>query len=146
MKNAALNVNSLMKMKQDGEKIAMLTCYDSTFAAAMDQAGVDIILVGDSLGMVVQGRSSTVGVEVEDIAYHTACVSKGLNRIFLLADMPFGSYHDPATAFENAVTLLSAGGAMVSGTNACFAASGCFGTGLTRRCATGKSDLRWTVL
>lgn len=113
MKNAALTVNSLMKMKQDGEKIAMLTCYDATFAATMDEAGVDIILVGDSLGMVVQGGSSTVGVEVEDIAYHTACVSQGLKRIFLVADMPFGSYHDPITAFENAVTLLSAGGHMV---------------------------------
>jgi 3-methyl-2-oxobutanoate hydroxymethyltransferase len=113
MKNAALTVNSLMKMKQDGEKIAMLTCYDATFASEMDQAGVDIILVGDSLGMVVQGGSSTVGVEVEDIAYHTACVAEGINRIFLLADMPFGSYHDPLTAFENAVSLLSAGGHMV---------------------------------
>lgn len=113
MKNAALTVNNLIKMKQDGEKIAMLTCYDATFAAAMDEAGVDVILVGDSLGMVVQGASSTVGVEVADIAYHTACVAEGLQRVFLLSDMPFGSYHDPITAFENAVALLSAGGHMV---------------------------------
>ena len=100
-------------MKRDGEKIAMLTCYDATFAAAMDLAGVDIILVGDSLGMVVQGRSSTVGVSVDDVAYHTSCVSQGLERTFLLADMPFGSFHNESTAMENAVELLSAGGAMV---------------------------------
>lgn len=108
-----LTVDDLSAMKRDGEKIAMLTCYDATFAAAMDEAGVDIILVGDSLGMVVQGRSTTVGVRVDDIAYHTACVARGLGRPFLLADMPFGSYHDAASAMENAVELLSAGGAMV---------------------------------
>jgi len=73
-----LTIDHLLAMKRDGEKIAMLTCYDATFAAAIDRAGVDIILVGDSLGMVVQGRGSTVGVSVDDVAYHTACVSKGL--------------------------------------------------------------------
>ncbi|MBT8048669.1 MAG: 3-methyl-2-oxobutanoate hydroxymethyltransferase, partial [Gammaproteobacteria bacterium] len=111
--NKTLTVDHLASMKREGEKIAMLTCYDATFAATMDRAGVDIILVGDSLGMVVQGRSTTVGVRVDDIAYHTACVAKGLNRTFLLADMPFGSYHDETTAMETAVELLSAGGAMV---------------------------------
>ena len=90
--SSALNINQLIQMKQDREKIAMLTCYDATFARAMDRAGVDIILVGDSLGMVIQGRESTVGVSVEDIAYHTSCVAKGLERSFLLADMPFGSF------------------------------------------------------
>lgn len=108
-----LTIDHLLAMKRDGEKIAMLTCYDATFAAAMDLAGVDIILVGDSLGMVVQGRSSTVGVSVDDVAYHTSCVSQGLERTFLLADMPFGSFHNESTAMENAVELLSAGGAMV---------------------------------
>ena len=108
-----LTIDHLLAMKRDGEKIAMLTCYDATFAAAMDLAGVDIILVGDSLGMVVQGRSSTVGVSVDDVAYHTSCVSPGLERTFLLADMPFGSFHNESTAMENAVELLSAGGAMV---------------------------------
>jgi len=108
-----LTIDHLLAMKRDGEKIAMLTCYDATFAAAIDRAGVDIILVGDSLGMVVQGRSSTVGVSVDDVAYHTACVSSGLERAFLLADMPFGSFHNESTAMENAVELLSAGGAMV---------------------------------
>ncbi len=111
--NKALTIDHLLAMKREGEKIAMLTCYDATFASAMDRAGVDIILVGDSLGMVVQGETSTVGVRVGDIAYHTECVAKGLDRVFLLADMPFGSFHNESVAMENAVELLSAGGAMV---------------------------------
>jgi 3-methyl-2-oxobutanoate hydroxymethyltransferase len=110
---SAMTIDHLLAMKSEGEKIAMLTCYDSSFAAAMDRTGVDIILVGDSLGMVVQGRTSTVGVSVDDVAYHTHCVSTGLERAFLLADMPFGSFHNDATAMENAVELLAAGGAMV---------------------------------
>ncbi len=114
MKNTApVTISHLENMKRQGENIAMLTCYDATFASAMDQAGVDIILIGDSMGMVVQGRSSTVGVSVEEIAYHTACVACGVDRTFVLADMPFGSYHDEATAMENAVDLLAAGGVMV---------------------------------
>ena len=112
-KMKTLTVSDLLAMKREGEKIAMLTCYDATFASAMDRAGVDIILVGDSLGMVVQGKPSTVGVRVEDVAYHTACVAAGLERTFLLADMPFGSYHNESTAMENAVELMAAGGAMV---------------------------------
>jgi 3-methyl-2-oxobutanoate hydroxymethyltransferase len=108
-----LTINHLLAMKREGEKIAMLTCYDATFASAMDRAGVDLILVGDSLGMVVQGRVSTVGVSVDEVAYHTACVSKGLERTFLLADMPFGSFHNETTAMDNAVELICAGGAMV---------------------------------
>ena len=113
MKSPALTIEHLDSMKRDGEKITMLTCYDASFAATMDRAGVDIILVGDSLGMVVQGRDSTVGVRVAEMAYHTQCVARGIERIFLLADMPFGSYHDEATAMKNAVRLLSAGGVMV---------------------------------
>ena len=113
MKMRTMTISDLVAMKREREKIAMLTCYDATFASAMDRAGVDIILVGDSLGMVVQGKSSTVGVRVEDVAYHTACVSQGLERTFLLADMPFGSYHNESTAMENAVELMAAGGAMV---------------------------------
>jgi len=108
-----LTINDLREKKRQGEKIAMLTCYDATFAATMDQVGVDIILIGDSLGMVVQGRDSTVGVSVEEIAYHTGCVAAGTQRTFLLADMPFGSYHSASVAMENAVELLAAGGAMV---------------------------------
>ncbi len=108
-----LTIDHLVAMKRDGEKIAMLTCYDATFASEMDRAGVDIILVGDSLGMVVQGRSSTVGVSVKEMAYHVRCVSRGLERTFLLADMPFGSFQDGKTAMKSAVELLGAGGAMV---------------------------------
>lgn len=110
---APLTISDLQQMKKQGEKITMLTCYDATFAATMNQSGVDIILIGDSLGMVVQGRNSTVGVTVEDIAYHTSCVAAGVERTFLLADMPFGSYHEAAVAMENAVELMAAGGAMV---------------------------------
>ena len=111
--SAPITISHLQEMKRQDEKIAMLTCYDATFAGTMDQAGVDIILIGDSLGMVVQGGVSTVGVSVEEIAYHTTCVANGVERAFVLADMPFGSYYDEITAMENAVELLSAGGAMV---------------------------------
>jgi len=106
-------INHIQEMKRQGEKIAMLTCYDAVFARTMDEAGVDIILVGDSLGMVVQGMNSTVAVSVDDIAYHTRCVARGVERAFLLADMPFGSYHNESSAMNNAVQLLSAGSAMV---------------------------------
>lgn len=109
----ALSIDQLMQMKRDGEKIAMLTCYDATFARAMDRAGIDVILVGDSLGMVVQGRETTVGVQVEEVAYHVDCVARGRERSFLLADLPFGSYPDAATAMASAVALMSAGGVMV---------------------------------
>jgi 3-methyl-2-oxobutanoate hydroxymethyltransferase len=113
MAGTPLTIHQLGAMKRGDEKIAMLTCYDATFARAMDLAGVDIVLVGDSLGMVVQGRASTVGVDLDDIAYHVACVARGLERTFLLADMPFGSYHDEATAMASAVCLMGAGAAMV---------------------------------
>lgn len=112
-KDRSLTIRDLDEMKQRGEKIAMLTCYDATFAAAMDAAGVDIILVGDSLGMVVQGRETTMAVSVEDVAYHTRAVARGISRIFLIADMPFGSFHSPAVAMDNARELMAAGGHMV---------------------------------
>ena len=112
-KSDALTIDQLDAMKRDGQKIAMLTGYDATFARCMDRAGIDIVLVGDSLGMVIQGQATTVGVTVEDVAYHVACVARGLQRSFLLADLPFGSYHDAATAMASSVTLMSAGGAMV---------------------------------
>jgi len=113
MTRKALTIHQLDAMKRSGEKIAMLTCYDATMARAMDLAGVDIVLVGDSLGMVVQGRASTVGVTLADIAYHVECVARGLERPFLLGDMPFGSYCDGPTAMAGAVRLMSAGAAMV---------------------------------
>lgn len=103
----------LDKAKSAGEKIVVLTAYDASFAAACDAAGIDVVLVGDSLGMVVQGQSSTLPVSVDAMAYHTAAVARGLKRALLIADMPFGSYPDPATAFRNAAQLMAAGAAMV---------------------------------
>ncbi|MFQ3333918.1 MAG: 3-methyl-2-oxobutanoate hydroxymethyltransferase [Woeseiaceae bacterium] len=108
-----VNVASLMKMKNDGEAIACITAYDASFALAVDQAGIDMVLVGDSLGMVIQGHDTTVPVTVEDVIYHTRNVSRGLQRAFLVADMPFMSYSDPNQALENAVRLMQEGGAMM---------------------------------
>lgn len=109
----SLTVLDLAEMKQGGEKIAMLTCYDASFARSMDEAGVDIVLVGDSLGMVVQGRNTTVAVTVDDVAYHTAAVAAGLSRAFLIGDMPFGSFHDSSVAMESARRLMAAGAHMI---------------------------------
>jgi len=108
-----VNVASLMKMKNDGEAIACITAYDASFALAVDRAGIDMVLVGDSLGMVIQGHDTTVPVTVEDVIYHTRIVSRGLQRAFLVADMPFMSYSDPNQALENAVRLMQEGGAMM---------------------------------
>ena len=104
----------LAKQREAGEKIAMFTCYDASFARLLDGAGVDSLLIGDSLGMVVQGHDSTLPVSVADIAYHTAAVKRGSDRTFIVADMPFGSYQEsPAQAFRNAAELLAAGAQMV---------------------------------
>jgi 3-methyl-2-oxobutanoate hydroxymethyltransferase len=95
-------------------KIAMLTCYDASFATVLDRAGIDTLLIGDSLGMVIQGHDSTLPVTVEDVAYHTRAVARGSQRAFIVADMPFGSYQgSPAQALENAVRLMQAGAQMV---------------------------------
>lgn len=109
----AVTVPGLMALKNRGEKITMLTAYDASFAALMDRCGVEILLVGDSLGMVSQGHDSTLPVTVEEIAYHTACVARGNQTALLAADMPFGSYATPEAAFNNAVTLMRAGAQMV---------------------------------
>ena len=104
----------LAGMKAAGEKIAMLTCYDASFAQACDAAGVDSILVGDSLGNVVQGHETTLSVTVEHIAYHTACVVRGCRRPLIIADLPFGSFQEsPQAAYRNAVVLMAAGAQMV---------------------------------
>lgn len=104
----------LAKMRVAGEKIAMLTAYDASFAGACDAAGIDALLVGDSLGMVVQGHDSTLPVTVDDIAYHTRAVIRGCRQPLVIADMPFGSYQEsPQQAFRNAVTLMTAGAQMV---------------------------------
>ncbi|MFZ2269805.1 MAG: 3-methyl-2-oxobutanoate hydroxymethyltransferase [Azonexus sp.] len=104
----------LAKLYQAGEKVAMFTCYDASFARLLDGAAVDALLIGDSLGMVVQGHDSTLPVTIADIAYHTAAVKRGSDRPFIIADMPFGSYQEaPEQAFRNAVTLMAAGAQMV---------------------------------
>ena len=103
-----------IKMKQDGEKIAALTAYDATFAAVAAARGADLLLVGDSLGMVLQGRRDTLGVAVADIRRHTENAVAGAPDAFVVADMPFGSFQkNPESAFANAAKLMSAGAAMV---------------------------------
>jgi 3-methyl-2-oxobutanoate hydroxymethyltransferase len=103
----------LTGMRAKNDKITMLTCYDASFASLMDQCGIDIILVGDSLGMVIQGHSTTLPVTVDDIAYHTACVARGVHHTMILADMPFASYASANEAMTNAARLMQAGAEMV---------------------------------
>ncbi|MDE2295573.1 MAG: 3-methyl-2-oxobutanoate hydroxymethyltransferase [Gammaproteobacteria bacterium] len=104
----------LAQMHREREKIAVLTCYDASFARLMDEAGVDALLVGDSLGMVVQGRTDTLPVTTEEIAYHTACVARGNHGAWVIADMPFGSYHaSTEQSIANACRLFQAGAQMV---------------------------------
>ena len=109
-----LSLLDLAKMRAAGDKIAMLTCYDASFSALCDEQGVDVLLVGDSLGMVLQGHDSTLPVSVADMAYHTAAVARGSRHAYLIADMPFGSFQEsPQLAFRNAAALLAAGAQMV---------------------------------
>ncbi len=106
-----VNVATLRRMKEQGEKIASITCYDASFAALTDEAGADVVLVGDSLGMVIQGHDTTVPVTLDDIIYHCKAVAKGLFRPFLMADMPFMTYTSPEQALKNSVRLMQEGGA-----------------------------------
>ncbi|MEL6950333.1 MAG: 3-methyl-2-oxobutanoate hydroxymethyltransferase [Pseudomonadota bacterium] len=108
-----INVASLAKMKAEGVPIACITAYDASFAAVVDRAGIDVVLVGDSLGMVIQGHDTTVPVTVDDIVYHSKAVARGLRHAFLMADMPFMSYTSPEQALDNAVRLMQEGGAMM---------------------------------
>ncbi len=109
-----ITLNTLQKMTLERERITMLTCYDASFAALLDAAAVDTLLIGDSLGMVLQGHDSTLPVTMRDAAYHTACVARGSKRAFVIADMPFGSFQaSPAQAFGNAAELMAAGAQMV---------------------------------
>ena len=113
MPEPPVNVSTLQKMKQKGEPIACLTAYDASYAVLVDAAGTDLVLVGDSLGMVIQGHDTTEPVTVDDIIYHSRLVARGLQRAFLVADMPFMSYTNPDQALENAVRLMQEGGAMM---------------------------------
>ena len=104
----------LREMRARGEPIAMLTCYDASFARLLDANGVDCVLVGDSLGMVIQGRQDTLPVTIDDMAYHTRCVARGLSCAWLIADLPFGSYlAGPAQALASAAAVMQAGAKMV---------------------------------
>ncbi|ART80250.1 3-methyl-2-oxobutanoate hydroxymethyltransferase [Oceanisphaera avium] len=103
----------LLAMKQERSKIAMITAYDATFATLFEQAGAHAILIGDSLGMVLQGEESTLGVSVADMAYHTRCVAKGTDKALVVADLPFMSYSNPELACHNAAILMRAGAHMV---------------------------------
>ena len=109
-----LTQGDLAKVYAAGEKVVMFTAYDASFARLLDGAGVECLLIGDSLGNVIQGHATTLPVTVADIASHTAAVTRGADRAFIIADMPFGSYQEsPEQAFRNAVTLMAAGAQMV---------------------------------
>jgi 3-methyl-2-oxobutanoate hydroxymethyltransferase len=108
-----VTLTTLDQMKQRGEKIACLTAYDASFAVLLDAAGVDVVLVGDSLGMVIQGHDTTVPVTMDQMVYHCAAVARGLHRPFLMADLPFMSYPSRELALTNAVRLMQEGGARV---------------------------------
>jgi 3-methyl-2-oxobutanoate hydroxymethyltransferase len=106
-----VTLTTLAHMKTAGEKIACLTCYDASFAALVDEADADVALVGDSLGMVIQGHDTTVPVTMDHIVYHCRAVARGLNRPFLMADLPFMSYPSKEQALTNSVRLMQEGGA-----------------------------------
>ncbi len=114
MATARRTVPSIAAMAREGEKIAMLTCYDASFAALEDSAGVDVMLVGDSLGMVIGGHASTLPVTISDMVYHTRAVASATQKALLVADLSFGSYQQsPEQAFANAALLMAAGAQMV---------------------------------
>lgn len=108
-----VTVPRLQTMRDAGEKIAMLTCYDASFATLLERAGVEVLLIGDSLGNVLQGHATTLPVSLDDIVYHTACVARGARRPLIVADLPFGTYATPEQAFASAVRLMRGGAHMV---------------------------------
>jgi len=106
-----ITLTTLLAHKEAGEKFTCLTAYDASFASVLDDAGVDVILVGDSLGMVIQGHETTVPVSMDDMIYHTACVASNTRHALLMVDMPFMSYNTVEQALENAARLMREGGA-----------------------------------
>jgi 3-methyl-2-oxobutanoate hydroxymethyltransferase len=108
-----ITISKLLSMRAEGEKITMLTAYDSTMSALLNRCGVETILIGDSLGNVIQGHSSTTPVTVEQVAYHTECVARANSHAFVIADLPFASYGDPMQALDSAAKLMRAGADMV---------------------------------
>ena len=108
-----ITITKLLAMHAEGEKIAMLTAYDSTMSALLNRCGVETILIGDSLGNVIQGHSCTTPVTIEQMVYHTECVARANTHAFLISDLSFGSYGNPVKAFESSVQLMRAGADMV---------------------------------
>jgi len=109
-----ITLTALQAMYGGNEKIAVLTCYDASFAALLEAQGVDILLVGDSLGMVLQGHETTLPVSLDDMVYHTACVARGAKQAFIIGDMPFGTFQiSPQETFANAARLIAAGAHMI---------------------------------
>jgi len=113
MNGSEITVATLSRMKQGGEKIAALTCYDATFTRVLEAAGVEVLLVGDSLGMVVQGHSTTLPVRVSEMVYHTRSVARVRRRALLVTDMPFMSYSSPVQALRTAARLMQEGGSQM---------------------------------
>src|SRR5476651_1331151 len=113
-KATRVTIPKLQERARSGEKLVMLTCYDASFAKLSDEAGVEMLLVGDSLGMVIQGNDSTLSVSVEETEYHVRCVVRGSEKALVIADMPFGSFQEsPAQAFRNCARMIAAGAQMV---------------------------------
>lgn len=108
-----ITISTLLKMKQQGQKISTITAYDASFAKLFDQAGIHAILIGDSLGMVLQGQDDTLPVTIEDMAYHTQCVKRGVESTLVIADLPFMTYATTEQALTNATKLMQAGASMV---------------------------------
>lgn len=109
-----ITLSTLHRMAQEGNRIAMLTCYDASFAGLLEAAGVESLLVGDSLGNVLQGHETTLPVTLRDMVYHTQCVARGSKRAFIIGDMPFGTFQaGPQDAFRNAAEIMAAGAHMV---------------------------------
>lgn len=109
-----VTLRKLQERAREGEKLAMLTCYDASFARLSEEAGVDILLIGDSLGMVVQGHDSTLPVTLEETEYHVRCVARGSSRALVVADMPFGSFQESREqAFRSCARMMAAGAQMV---------------------------------
>ena len=111
--NKPITISKLLAMHADREKIAVLTAYDSTMSALLNRCGGEVIVVGDSLGNVVQGHTSTTHVTIKEMAYHTECVARTNTQAFLIADLPFASYGDPMQALESSAELMRAGADMV---------------------------------
>lgn len=108
-----ITITHLQKMKQDGQKITAITAYDATFAKLFDDEGAHVLLIGDSLGMVLQGGQDTLAVNMDEMVYHTRCVARGASKALVVADMPFMSYATPEQTYQNAARLMAAGARMV---------------------------------